>query len=324
MCAVLAFAILTVVILFDLPGFSAAVATIPGAVGVIVAIITESVSDVVHFCASSNAFGLLALDAWVGERLLFVCAIQALAVLAERVIIEFAAAVTAVPVASSVVVPVIASLVTAPLEGLAGFFGLGNTFIAVLRLFVRAIEAFTIFAMCELIRSTVLATAVTTIPIAAGNVVVVVAIAIALVHRFRTLATNPLGAFVLLWLLDFVVAVQTFTLGALCVHALAATVSTVPCTASDVVGVVAESVAFAFGVHAVSLDFVHASVRFVLVTAVAALAIRAVFVIVIWSAAIAAVPVTATVVILVVADCVIDPFRLSAATGALRTTVVLF
>jgi len=267
--------------LFRLPRDPAAVATIPLAIGVVVTIITKSVFDVVHFCARSNTFRLLTLDAWVGERDLFVRAIQALAVLAERVIILLPAAVTAVPVASSVVVFIIASLVTPPLDCFAGFFGLGNTVIAVLSiLFVRAIETFTNFAMFVLIRSTVFATAVATIPIAAGNIVVVVAVAVALVYRFGTVAPNPLCAFVLLWLLDFVIAVQTFTLLAFCVHAPAATVSAVPSTATDVVAVVTESVALAFGHRTPSNYFRHTSVRFVLEVAVAALALRAVFVII--------------------------------------------
>lgn len=248
-------------------------------------------------------------------------AVFARAVLASIVVVRLAATVAAVPVAPGVVVAIIARLVALPINRLAGLFGRFNTFVAVA--FERAIKAFAFCAILVLVRSTSLATTVAPIPCTASIIVLVVAPAVALVFGFKALAPNPFRALVRLWLLELIMAVQTFAFFALRVDAPAAAVSTVPLTASDVVAVIAVAIALVNGHAAVALDLRHTAVRGELEVAVKALALGTMAIILLSSATITAIPAAAAVVVVVVANPIFDPFRLDAASITPWATAVL-
>jgi len=159
-------------------------------------------------------------------------------------------AVTSVPSASAIVVLVVAVLVAL----VAGRFAAFRLAGACLLVFTCTVPALAIFAIFIIVRRSA---AVTTVPLAAGNIITVVAVFIALELRSATTFFHVLDTSVAL---NLIRAVQAFAFFAVSVIFGATTVTAIPSTASIVIVIVAVTIAFPLWCATTFLDRFDASV----------------------------------------------------------------
>jgi len=160
----------TLFAVLHIPFGSAAIASIPCTTSAIVSIIAESIALVLWFLASffDN------FDAFIPGT--FVRTISTLTFFAVAVIVLITTTISSVPIASGVVIHVVTVLVTFPIRFLA--FSLNFCSALVGRCFISTIQA---FALLAILVSVDRSTTITTIPLTAGIVVIVVAKLVALV-----------------------------------------------------------------------------------------------------------------------------------------------
>lgn len=260
--------------------------TIPVAAAIVVSVVTNFVPF--EFGCSARAIAFELTQEWI----------QALALFAVLLLHACSTTITPVPVAAAHIVHVIAVAVALPSRLLARFFPWTALMFAV--------HAFAFFAKLVIVG---FAAAITPVPSTPSVVIFVVARLVAFPDRFgacsfdlfhTTISFRNSAVKALAFLAVFNVAF------------ISAAVASVPRASSDVVVVIAEAIALELGRPASFLDHFDALITFALVCTIPALALFAVAVVVIRSTAISSVPITSSVVVLVVAVLIAFPIRFHA------------
>jgi len=171
-----------------------------------------------------------------------VCAVTALAIFAKFVVVFDTTAVTLVPVATCIVVGVVAELVADVIFCATGFLRCFDTFVALGNF--GTVQAFALFTELILILGT---TAIAAIPITASVVVFIVTVLVTLPFGISALALDFLNTRVGLVFKFTVHAFTTiFFITILVVIGRTTTIPTIPVTSANIVGVVAVFIALVF------------------------------------------------------------------------------
>jgi len=213
--------------------------------------------------------------------------------------------VTVVPIAARVVIFVVANAVSFVLWENARTFD--ACYAGILFMHICTVKTFALFAVFV----TFGATTVSSVPSAAGIVVSIITSVVALPSWLATDAFDFTHTFVTSY---FIFTVQALAFCAeLELVGLAidtTTIPVVPGTSGVIVTVIAEAIPDKLFCTAISLDFLGASIAFVLKNAIQALAFLAICVVIFIPTAISSIPIATSIVVIVVTSFVSLPKRL--------------